>query len=262
MTATFIRLADPAAVAEAAADRVVAILRNAISRRGVARVAISGGGTPRLAYPLLTRPPRVDAVDWSKVEFFWADERTVPPDHPDSNFGSAWMGWLSQLPGLRQGAVHRMPAEGPDLDAAAAAYQAEVARAFGVSPDAAADPATPPPVLDLAWLGLGRDGHTASLFPGSSALGVADRWVAGTWAPGPACWRMTLTFPLLNAAREVLFTATGADKADALRRVRMGDPSAAAGQIHAGRVTFLVDEAADPPPPISPPPAADPGAAA
>ncbi|TMB56285.1 MAG: 6-phosphogluconolactonase, partial [Chloroflexi bacterium] len=184
-------------VATAAADRIVAAARNAIRRRGVFRIALSGGSTPLAVYPLLVTSPRVEAVDWSRVEFFWGDERAVTPDHPDSNCGAARRGLLDRLPGVRPEAIHRMEAEREDLDAAARDYQQEIARAFGL-------PAAGPrrPSFDLIWLGMGRDGHTASLFPDSTALAERRRWVIATWAPGQASRRMTLTFPILNAARE------------------------------------------------------------
>ncbi len=229
-------LADPAAVAAATADRVVAAARNAIQRRGVFRMALSGGATPLLAYPLLVAPPRVDGVDWSRVEFFWGDERPVPPDHPESNFRAAQAGLLSRLPGVRPEAIHRMPAERPDLDAAARDYQAEMAGAFGDTADEAKVP-----VLDLVWLGMGRDGHTASLFPGSAALAERMRWVVGNWAPSPAAWRMTLTYPVLNAAREALFQVCGPGKDAAFATVRAGSPASPAAAVRARRTLWIVD---------------------
>ncbi len=231
-------LADSAAVAAATADRVVAAARNAIRRRGVFRLALSGGATPRPAYPLLVASPRVDAVDWSRVEFFWGDERPVPPDHHDCNFRAADDALLSRLPRLRPEAIHRMPAERPDLDAAARDYQAEMARVFGIPADGATLP-----VFDLVWLGMGRDGHTASLFPGSAALAERRRWVVANWAPGPACWRMTLTYPVLNAAREALFQVCGPGKDVAFASARAGAPTSPAAAVRARRTLWIVDRA-------------------
>lgn len=236
MTREIIVLRDTHAVARAAADRFVALAANAVRRRGTFRVAISGGFTPRAAYAHLVAPPRSGAVDWSRVEIFWVDERAVPPDHPDSNFGAARTGGLSRVPGLRRGAVHRMPAERADLDRAAHAYQREIARAFGADPDG------PPPRFDLVWLGMGHDGHTASLFPGSTALAERRRWVVGTWAPGPDAWRMTLTYPIINAARAVLFTVCGPDKARAFASVASGSRVLPASRVSARRTLWLVDE--------------------
>ncbi len=235
MSRRFEVLPTPEAVAEAAADRIVRAARNAIRRRGVFRIALSGGSTPPPVYARLCAPPRVAAVDWSRVEFFWGDERAVPPDHPESNFGVAREQLLDCLPGVRKGAIHRMPADAADRDRAATAHQAEIARAFGVSPDA------PPPAFDLVWLGMGRDGHTASLFPGSTALVERRRWVVGTWAPVLAAWRMTLTLPVINAARTALFVVTGADKASPLRSVRSGLVDLPAGRVHARSTVWLVD---------------------
>jgi 6-phosphogluconolactonase len=231
-------LADEAAVAAATADRVVWAGRNAIRRRGVFRIALSGGTTPLLVYPLLLDAPRVRAVDWSLAEFFWADERAVPPTDRDSNYNAALGRFLSDLPGARLSAVHRMPAERPDLDAAAQDYQAEMARAFGI-------PADGPtlPVFDLIWLGMGRDGHTASLFPGSQALSERRRWVVGNWAPASASRRMTLTYPVLNAAREALFQVCGPGKDVAFAAVQAGTPWLPAASVHARRTLWIVDRA-------------------
>jgi 6-phosphogluconolactonase len=239
VTRRVVVLPEPGAVAGAAADRVVAAARNAIRRRGVFRIALSGGSTPLRVYRLLVRPPRVDAVDWSRVEFFWGDERNVPPDHLDSNYGLAKRTLLDRLPGVRPGAVHRMQTERQDLDAAARSYQDEIAAAFGISAAARR-----PPALDLVWLGMGRDAHTASLFPGCTALAERRRWVVATWAPSPAAWRITLTYPMLNAAREALFVAWGPDKTAAFRAVQRGAADAPAARIRARRTVWLVDAAA------------------
>jgi 6-phosphogluconolactonase len=235
--ARFDVLPDASSVAVAAADRFIAVARRSIDERGRFRVALSGGSTPKRVYPLLVSEPRIGAVDWSRVDFFWGDERTVPPDHPESNFGVAYQMLIAALPNVRPEAIHRMPGEAPDLDAAALAYEAELRLAFGARGD-------DPPAFDLIWLGMGPDGHTASLFPGSAALDVTDRWVVANWAPGPQAWRMTLTFPVLDAAREVLFVVTGADKADALERVRAGDHELPAARLRAANIEWLVDAAA------------------
>ena len=234
----FTVLHDPGTVAEATADRLVAAARAAIEERGIFRVALSGGGTPKQVYPLLLEPARRDAVDWSAVEFFWGDERTVPPDHPDSNFGVAYRMLISHLPDVRPDRIHRMPAEAPDLEAAALSHESELRLAFGARRDQ-------PPAFDLIWLGMGSDGHTASLFPGSTGLEERERWVIGTWAPSQDAWRMTLTFPVLNAAREVLLVVTGADKADALREIRAGGSQLPAARVDGDHVEWIIDAAAD-----------------
>jgi 6-phosphogluconolactonase len=230
-------LPDASAVAKATADRFVAAARAAIDEHGIFRVALSGGGTPKQVYPRLLEPARHDAVEWGAVEFFWGDERAVPPDHPESNFGVAYQMLISHLPDVRPDRVHRMPAEAPDLDAAALSHESELRLAFGAR-------GNEPPAFDLIWLGMGPDGHTASLFPGSTALDEEERWVAGTWAPAPQAWRMTLTFPVLNAGRQVLFVVTGADKADAFRAIRAGGSDLPAERVAGDAVEWIVDVAA------------------
>lgn len=233
----FVILPDLAAVAGEAANRFTESARAAIEARGVFRVALSGGTTPNAVFPLLRSEPWVSRVDWRRVEFFWGDERTVPPDDPESNFGTAYRMFISQLPGVRPESIHRMQAENPDLEAASLAYEAELRLAFGVKGDAV-------PEFDLIWLGLGPDGHTASLFPGSHALHITDRWVMPNWAPAREMWRMTLTLPVINAAREVIFLATGTNKANAIRHIRRGRSPLPAARVRAHRVTWLIDAAA------------------
>lgn len=227
---------DAAGVARATADRVVAAAAEAIDEHGMFRVALSGGGTPKSVYPLILEPSRRDAVDWSRVEFFWGDERAVPPDHPDSNFGVAYGMLISQLPDVRAESVHRMPAESSDLDAAALSYESELRIAFGARGDRA-------PAFDLVWLGMGPDGHTASLFPGSPALDEADRWVVPAQSPAMV-WRMTLTLPVITAGRHILFAVTGADKAPAVASVRSGSLDLPAGRVAGEDVEWIVDAAA------------------
>jgi 6-phosphogluconolactonase len=231
----------PAALAEAAADRIVASARNAIRRRGRFVLALSGGSTPRLVYPLLASPPRVGAVDWSRVVFFWGDERAVPPDHPDSNYGLARRLLLDLLPGVRPDAVHRMPADAPDRDAAAGRHEAELGRATGVRPGTSERPR-----FDLIWLGMGPDGHTASLFPGASALDERRRWIVPATAPRTVAVheRMSFTLPVINAARQVLFVVAGADKAAAVRAVRAGSRELPAARVRARSTLWLLDSAA------------------
>jgi 6-phosphogluconolactonase len=241
VNARFTVLPTPAAVAEAAADRIVAAARNAIRRRGRCLLALSGGSMPRLVYPLLASLPRVGAVDWSRVEFFWGDERAVPPDHPDSNFGLACSLLLDHLPDLRPAAVHRMPADGPNREVAAARYEVELGEAFGVRPDSSRRPR-----FDLIWLGMGRDGHTASLFSGGRAVEERQRWVIPCTAGSGSvvAKRMTFTLPLINAARAVLFVVAGADKAAAVRAVRSGSRDLPAARVRARSILWLLDASA------------------
>jgi 6-phosphogluconolactonase len=237
----FTVLSGPTALAEAASDRIVAAARNAIRRRGRCLLALSGGSTPRLVYPLLASRPRIERVDWSRVEFFWSDERAVPPDHPDSNFGLARALMLDHLPGVRPTSVHRMPADAHDRDAAAARYEAELRRAFDVRPGTSRRPR-----FDLVWLGMGADGHTASLFPGASTLAERRRWVLPATAPKTSAvsGRMTFTLPLINAARAVMFMVAGADKAEAVRSVRSGARELPAARVRATSTLWLLDASA------------------
>jgi 6-phosphogluconolactonase len=237
----FTVLPTPAGVAEAAADRIVASARNAIRRRGRFMVALSGGSAPLLVYPLLVAPRRRDAVDWSRVEFFWGDERAVPPDDPESNYGLARRLLLDHLPGVRETSLHRMPADAPDREAAAVRYEAELRQTFELSPVG-----TRRPRFDLIWLGMGPDGHTASLFPGASVLSERRRWVVPATAPkaSPVAARMTFTLPLINAARAVLFVVAGADKAEAVRSIRAGSRELPAARVRATSTLWLLDAAA------------------
>jgi 6-phosphogluconolactonase len=230
-------LPDAQSAAVATADRLIAAGRNAIRRRGRFMLALSGGSTPLAVCPLLVIPPRVRQLDWSRVEFYFGDERAVPPDHPDSNYGSQRAALLDHLPGVQAQQVHRMRAEAADLDAAAQAYEEELRAAFGVN-------GRQPPAFDLIWLGMGPDGHTASLFPGSAGLHERDRWVVANRGPGPIAWRMTFTFPVLNAAREAMFMVLGADKAHALRAIRAGQSDLPAARVRARRTLWIVDAAA------------------
>jgi len=230
-------LPDAESVCRGMADRLVEAAVESIEDHGVFRVALSGGGTPKTVYPMLLEPHRRDAVDWSRVEFFWGDERAVPPDDPESNFGVAFQMLIAQLPNVRPDRVHRMPAEAPDLAAAALSYESELRLAFNAR-------GTEPPAFDLIWLGMGPDGHTASLFPGSAALDENERWVVANWAPYPQAWRMTLTFPILNAGRRVVFAVEGANKADAVRAIRAGGSALPAERVAGDGVEWIVEAAA------------------
>ena len=235
--------ADADALSLSAAEQFVELARAAVLTRGRFAVALSGGSTPRRLYERLAAPPFQDRVDWTRVEVFWGDERGVPPDHPDSNFHMASAALLDRVRIPRQ-RIHRMRAETPDRDAAARDYQVEIARAFGV------DEAGRPPSLDLVLLGMGGDGHTASLFPGAEALREGRRWAVSVEAPQrPPPSRITLTAPILNRAWEIRVLVAGADKAATLRAVLQGphEPEHRPIQLVApenGRMVWLVDAAA------------------
>jgi 6-phosphogluconolactonase len=198
-------LPDPDALADAAARELVDAARRDITLRGRFLLALAGGRTPIGLYQCLASHPLRQEVDWSAFEFFWSDERAVAPSHPDSNYAMARRTLLEPL-GIDEHRVHRMRGDAEDLDAAALEYEAELLQVAG-----------DPPALDLILLGLGADGHTASLFPGAKAVAENNRWVVASVGPNPAGRRLTLTFPTIHAARRILVIVAGPDKAEALR---------------------------------------------
>lgn len=233
---------DAGALAEAAAEELVVLAGLAMARAGRFTVALAGGSTPLRLYRLLARPPYRERVDWGRVEWFWGDERPVPPGHPESNYGAAREALLGPL-GVPDARVHRIEAERSDRGAAACEYAAEIARVAGV------DPGGYPPALDLVLLGMGADGHTASLFPWSPALWERRRWVVTQFVPALGTDRVTLTPPILNRAREVRVLVAGADKAATLRAVQAepAEPERYPVQLirpAEGRLVWLVDAAA------------------
>jgi 6-phosphogluconolactonase len=205
-------------------DDVPAAFAALLAERAPASIALSGGDTARHCYEAAAG----SATDWSSTEFWFGDERGVPVTDPDSNEGMARVAWLDRVP---TGAVHSMveAAPGGDLAAAADAYDAAL-RSH--------------PPLDVVHLGLGPDGHTASLFPGSAALDETERWVVTNGDAEHPHPRLTLTFPAIAAARTVVVTVTGADKRDALAAVRAGDRRAPAARVDAAEVLWLCDDAA------------------
>jgi 6-phosphogluconolactonase len=223
----------PEELAGAAARDFVARAEQTINERGRFAVVLAGGSTPEATYEALARD-YADRIDWSKVHVFFGDERTVPPDHEDSNYRMARETLLSRI---RVGSVHRMRCELPSAEAAAA-YERELRDFFGASPS-----------FDLILLGLGEDGHTASLFPETAALDVADRWVVANPVLKLETTRLTLTVPAINAARAVTFLVAGEDKAGALREILEGDadPRAYPAKFvrpEGGDLTWMVDKAA------------------
>ena len=207
---------DAAALAAAAAAEFVTTAGEAVAARGRFTVALSGGTTPRRLYErLASARSSGPAVSWPQTHIFWGDERLVPPGHPDSNYRMAREVLLDRI-ALPAGQIHPIPTDAGDATEAASEYEAEL-RAF-FSPAAGEAPR-----FDLILLGLGTDGHTASLFSGSDAVGEKTRWVAGHRAEGIPHERVTLTFPVLNNAERVVFLVSGSDKAGALHSVIEGD---------------------------------------
>jgi 6-phosphogluconolactonase len=232
---------ESAELAPAAADRIATLSQQALGARGCVRIALAGGSTPKPAYALVAEPPYRDAIRWSAVAVFWGDERCVRPDHPESNYRMVQDTLLSRVP-IPSEQVHRMRGEVENVDEAAQEYEETLRTAFGLKPGEV-------PRFDLILLGLGPDGHTASLFPGTAAIRETRRWVVGHWVQKLLANRLTLTPPLLNAARHVLFLVSGATKADVLREVLEGpaDPNRLPAQIVRptdGTVEWLLDRAA------------------
>ena len=221
-------------LARAAAEHFVTLAAEAIAARGLFTVALAGGSTPCATYALLASDEFAAQVDWPRVHVFWGDERCVPIDHPDSNYGLAREALLDKIPILGDN-VHRIRGELPP-EQAAAIYQAELEAVLSASGR-----------LDLILLGMGTDGHIASLFPGTMALEERELAVVAVYVERLQAWRVTLTLPAINAARQVLFLVTGAAKAETLQAVLEGPEGPFPAQrIHptSGRLTWLVDTVA------------------
>lgn len=233
-------VSSPAALAEQAAERFCEAATEAVQRAGRFSVALSGGATPRGLYARLAADPFRSRVDWGQVRVFWGDERCVPPEHPDSNYRLAQELLLSKVP-VRPENVYRMPGEATDPDLAAAEYAGELQTAFGLKRGER-------PRFDLILLGMGADGHTASLFPHSPALREVTRLVVAAYLEAEKRYRLTLTLPVLNAAASVLFLIAGSDKARRLRTVLRGKPSheapASLVRPEGGSLHWIVDRAA------------------
>jgi len=229
---------DRSALMRAAAERIATLAAEAIERHGRFDWVLSGGSTPEQLYALLASPEQARRIDWARVAFFFGDERCVPPDDPQSNYRMARASLLAPL-GVRADQVHRMRGE-LGAEAAAEDYRAELARCPGPGANGL-------PVFDLVLLGLGGDGHTASLFPGTAALDERTRWVVGNHPDGLVP-RVTLTYPVLDAARRVLFLVSGADKARAVHDVLHGTSPvvlpAARVRPHSGDAEWLLDATA------------------
>jgi len=233
-------LPDAAAVAGEAAAEFERVARAACAKQGAFRVALAGGTTPRLTYELLAdaRGPHIKAIPWPQVHVFFGDERQVAPDSRLSNIGMACETLLRHVP-IPGGQIHRMRGENPDPDRAAEEYEEILREAFRIG-------ARELPRFDLILLGLGKDGHTASLFPGSTGLDETQRLAIATRAPVEPSGRITLTLPVLNAAAEAMILVTGAGKASAFARVRAGGTDLPAARLRPdnGTLLWLADRAA------------------
>jgi 6-phosphogluconolactonase len=223
----------------AAARRFEELANLRLAQKKTFSAAFSGGSTPKRLYQLLASPGR--CIPWERIELFQVDERCVPPDHPESNYKMIREALLGHVP-IPASNFHRMTAENPDRDEAARKYSQEIAEILKPGIDEW-------PRLDLIFLGMGQDGHTASLFPGSEALDERSLWVRPNFSASMGNFRLTLTLPVLNAASEVLFLISGADKAETLRDIIEGPPrhsqlpAQGVQPVH-GQLTWYLDQAA------------------
>ena len=233
--------ADAQTLVQTAANLFIELVQRAIAERHRFLVALSGGSTPKALYAALTRPTTAQRLDWSKVQFFFGDERSVPPEHPDSNFGLAQAMLFTPLH-IPSSSIHRI--RGEDSPESAATHYETVLRSLTTTQDG------PWPVLDLILLGMGDDGHTASLFPGTPAVTESTRWVVPGCAPQGTRSRVTITLGVINHASVILFLVTGHNKATVVHRIleqRVGKPCpypAALVQPEHGRLLWYLDRAA------------------
>jgi len=231
--------ADQEALFRTAADVFSEIVRNAVDAQSRCTIALSGGSTPRGLFSMLASEPYRSALPWRQCAFFWGDERCVPPDHPESNYRMARETLLDRIP-IPPEHVHRMRGEDPPEEAAEA-YERVLRHAF------AGDGAWPH--FDLILLGMGEEGHTASLFPGTPALAETRRWVVAHYVEKVQMYRLTVTLPVINHAQHVVFLVSGASKAPILQKVLASDggpdsPPAARVRPGEGQLLWLVDAAA------------------
>lgn len=233
-------MTTPQELFAAAAEEVVRTANEAVAQRSRFTIALSGGSTPKSLYNLLATNART-ALPWDRMFFFWGDERHVPPTDPDSNYRMADETLLSKIP-VAAGNVFRIKAENPDAAAVAEAYEQTILKFFQLKSGEV-------PNFDLILLGMGPDGHTASLFPGTTALQEKSHLVVANWVEKMKTHRITLTLPVLNAARCVTFLVSGSDKASVLREVLEEDvpaeqyPSKLVRPA-AGKLIWLLDRAA------------------
>ena len=232
---------NPESLFRLAADELVRIVDEAAAARGVCNVALSGGSTPKALYELLASPSFRERMPWVRTHLFWGDERLVPPDDAQSNYRMASEVLLRYAP-IPAANVHRIHGEAPDAAGAAAHYENVLRHTLWPADGR-------PPRFDLILLGMGEDGHTASLFPGNAALSERSRWVVAPWVEKLHAHRVTLTFAVLNEAANILFVVSGRSKAETLERVFTGNESAdllpcRGVEPRDGRLTWFVDRAA------------------
>jgi len=205
--------ADASALCEAAANRVMDLAEDAITDQGEFHIALAGGSTPRMLYSLLALSPYKEAIDWQQFHVYFSDERCVAPDHDDSNFKMASDSLLSHIP-IPQANIHRIPAELDDHDVAAQQYAETLTHHIPCVYEL--------PMFDLILLGIGPDGHIASLFPGTPALDENNRLTAAVYVEKFDSWRISLTYPVINNANHIIIFASGEGKADIVQSI-LGD---------------------------------------
>lgn len=230
---------DDAALADAAAQVIVGAAHESIAARGRFMIALAGGATPRSTYMRLAQPPHAETMPWSRTYAFFGDERCVPPEHPESNYHTAHETLLAKVP-IPPDQVFPIDGSAEDPEAAATNYGRRLAQVFGTRRGEL-------PRFDLVLLGMGLDGHAASLFPGSPVLKEVFRIVAAVHAAAAAIpQRLTLTFPVLNAAARVVFLVAGAEKAKAVKAVLRDGARLPAAMVRPtdGRLVWMLDRAA------------------
>lgn len=226
--------ADPPALARHVAEWMTAL---ALDAPGALRVSLSGGSTPKALYELLASDAFIGRFPWERVHWYWGDERFVPHDHPDSNFRMTWEAMLSKAP-IPPGNINPVPTDG-DPDAAAARYERTLQTAYGAT---LLDPARP--LFDITLLGLGSDGHTASLLPGEAVLEERRRWVAAVSHGRPEV-RITMTYPAIESSRQVAFLVAGKEKAPIMDAIRGGASQVPAARVRpVGELVWFLDQAA------------------
>jgi 6-phosphogluconolactonase len=242
VSVTYQVFSTPKDVSMAAARLFASHVEQAVATRGVARVAISGGSTPKGMFQILADPakPFAETVPWNKLQLFWVDERCVPPDNPESNYHMTEENLLSKV-GIPAANVFRMEGE-LDPEEAASRYESVIRNTLKLEGAEA-------PHFDLVLLGMGDDGHTASLFPHTDGLNEIGRLVIANHVAQKDTWRISLTWPVINTSAEVAFVIAGADKAPVLAQVLTGprDPERLPSQLirpSNGKLLFLLDEAA------------------
>jgi len=230
---------NAAELAQQAAQLILTQSQLGVARNNLFTIALSGGSTPKRLYELLADPTQQfrSQLPWDRIHFFWTDERHVPPDHPDSNYRMVREAMLVRAP-VPPTNVHRMLSEKPNASEAANDYESQLRDFFH-------PPAGELPRIDFILLGLGPEGHTASLFPDSEVLQETQRWVAAPWIAKLNSYRLTMTLPVLNNASTVVFLVSGSEKAEILREVLKGEPDRFPAQrINPtnGALSWLVDE--------------------